>query len=214
MKLSRNMTKPTKWVCAHWSLRSAWAESAQADLSLCRAHTDFVGFVMSWLSYVWALYIVQYVPNVSMVTWFRLEWLFKDSNLLWYIFFICNLDETWWCIIKWHVLLRIWFLYAVDLSVCLRHKHDEIIRCRHMTLKQYCKFHRYSDTQKICCNHTKIWTMWLCHRVMSPNDADGMANSVDPDQTAPLGAVWSGSALFCPDLSVRKLRKITYEAWY
>ena len=23
---------------------------------------------------------------------------------------------------------------------------------------------------------------------MSPNDADGMANSVDPDQTAPLGA--------------------------
>ena len=38
---------------------------------------------------------------------------------------------------------------------------------------------------------------------MSPNDADGMANSVDPDQTAhnpdqtaPLWAVWSGSALF------------------
>ena len=38
---------------------------------------------------------------------------------------------------------------------------------------------------------------------MSQNDADGMANSVAPDQTAPapdqtapLGAVWSGSALF------------------
>ena len=31
---------------------------------------------------------------------------------------------------------------------------------------------------------------------MSPNDADGMANSVDPDQTAPAGAVLSGSALF------------------
>ena len=31
--------------------------------------------------------------------------------------------------------------------------------------------------------------MWLYHRLMSPNDADGMANSVDPDQTAPLGAV-------------------------
>ena len=29
--------------------------------------------------------------------------------------------------------------------------------------------------------------MWLYHRLMSPNDADGMANSVDPDQTAPLG---------------------------
>ena len=31
--------------------------------------------------------------------------------------------------------------------------------------------------------------MWLYHRVKNPNDADGMANSVDPDQTAPLGAV-------------------------
>ena len=37
---------------------------------------------------------------------------------------------------------------------------------------------------------------------MSPNDGDGMANSVDPDQTAAnsvdpdLAAVWSGSALF------------------
>ena len=31
---------------------------------------------------------------------------------------------------------------------------------------------------------------------MSPNNADRMANSADPDQTAPLGAVWSGFALF------------------
>ena len=31
--------------------------------------------------------------------------------------------------------------------------------------------------------------MWLYHRVMHLNHADGMANSVDPDQTAPLGAV-------------------------
>ena len=31
---------------------------------------------------------------------------------------------------------------------------------------------------------------------MGPKDADGMANSVGPDQTAPLGAVWSGSTLF------------------
>ena len=31
---------------------------------------------------------------------------------------------------------------------------------------------------------------------MRPKDADAIANSVDPDQTAPLGAVWSGTALF------------------
>ena len=30
--MSRDMTKPTKWVCAQWSLRSAWA-SAQSDQS-------------------------------------------------------------------------------------------------------------------------------------------------------------------------------------
>ena len=31
---------------------------------------------------------------------------------------------------------------------------------------------------------------------MHPKDADGMANSVEPDQTAPLETVSSGSALF------------------
>ena len=65
-----------------------------------------------------------------------------------------------------------------------------------MTATKYCKFPKYLDTEKICCNHSKIWTVWLYHTVMSPNDADGMANSIDPDQTAPQGAVWSGSALF------------------
>ena len=31
---------------------------------------------------------------------------------------------------------------------------------------------------------------------MHLNNADEMANSEDPDQTAPRGAVWSGSTLF------------------
>ena len=72
---------------------------------------------------------------------------------------------------------------------------------------------KYLDTQKICCNHSKILTMCLCHIVMSPNDADGMANSVDPDQTAPLGAVWSGSALFAQAYlseNLGSLRKILF----
>ena len=75
---------------------------------------------------------------------------------------------------------------------------------------KYHKFPKYSDTQKICCNHSKIWTMWLYHRVMSPNDADGMANSVDPDQTAPLGAVWSGSALFAQAYLSENLGSLRY----
>ena len=52
--------------------------------------------------------------------------------------------------------------------------------------------------------------MWLYHRVMSPNDADRMANSVDPDQTVPLGAVWSGSALFAQTCLSENLGKLWY----
>ena len=40
---------------------------------------------------------------------------------------------------------------------------------------------------------------------MSANNADGMTNSVDPDQTAPLEAVWSGSALFAQAYLSEKL---------
>ena len=40
---------------------------------------------------------------------------------------------------------------------------------------------------------------------MHPKDAAGIANSVDPDQTAP---IWVCTV--CPDLSVRKFRIITY----
>ena len=63
---------------------------------------------------------------------------------------------------------------------------------------------------KNCCNHFNIWTMWLYHRVMSPNDTDGMANSVDPDQTAPLGAVWSGSILFAQAYLSENLGSLRY----
>ena len=46
--------------------------------------------------------------------------------------------------------------------------------------------------------------MWLYHRVMSPNDADGMANGVDPDQE---NLIWVCTVR--PGISVRKLRIIT-----
>ena len=45
---------------------------------------------------------------------------------------------------------------------------------------------------------------------MSPNDADGMANSADPDQTAPRNSlIWVYTV--CPDLSVQKLRIVTVD---
>ena len=74
----------------------------------------------------------------------------------------------------------------------------------------YRKFPKYSDTQNICSNHSKIWTMWVYHTVMCPNDVDRMANSVDPDQTAPLRAVWSGSALFAQAYLSENLGSLRY----
>ena len=92
-----------------------------------------------------------------------------------------------------HGKAQIIFQYPV--TICILSRRLNRVMLNFLPLV-YCKFPKYSDTQKVCCSHSKIWTMWLYHRVMSPNDADGMANSVDPDQTAPL------------DISVRKLRII------
>ena len=43
---------------------------------------------------------------------------------------------------------------------------------------------------------------------MQIKDAEGIANRVDPDQTAPLQAVWSGSALFAQICLSEILRKL------
>ena len=45
---------------------------------------------------------------------------------------------------------------------------------------------------------------------MHPKDAVGIANSVDPDQTAPLGAVWSGSAMFAQNSLSKNLGTLRY----
>ena len=45
---------------------------------------------------------------------------------------------------------------------------------------------------------------------MHPKDAAGIANSVDPDQTAPLWAVWSGSALFTQTYLSENLGSVRY----
>ena len=151
-----DMTKPTEWLCAQqrlislirviavrmkkaWVLSyplsakrrlwSDWADS-QADLSLRWAHTQFVGFGVSWLIFFHPGFPWQRSRNFSSPSW------------------------------PWEL----------------------VIGCDHHDREDYCKFPKYSDTQNICCNHSKIWTMWLYHRVISPNDADGMANSVGPDQ--------------------------------
>ena len=67
------------------------------------------------------------------------------------------------------------------------------------------------DTQTNCCDYPiKIATMCFYHRMIQPNDADWMANSVGPDQTAPLGAVWSGSILFAQTCLSENLGSLGY----
>ena len=51
---------------------------------------------------------------------------------------------------------------------------------------------------------------------MHPRDAAGMANSVDPDQTAHLEAVWSVSTLFaqnCLSENLGPLRSLDKRFW-
>ena len=52
------------------------------------------------------------------------------------------------------------------------------------------------DTSNNCHNCLKNRKVWCNIALMHPKDADGMANSIDPDQTASSEAVWSWSALF------------------
>ena len=60
----------------------------------------------------------------------------------------------------------------------------------------YGKVPELSDARKLCCNLPKIQTKRPNLRVFRQKDANGITNSEDPDQTAHLGAVWSGSTLF------------------
>ena len=43
---------------------------------------------------------------------------------------------------------------------------------------------------------------------MSPSNADGMENSVDPDQTASQGALWFGSTPFAKAYLSENLRSL------
>ena len=53
----------------------------------------------------------------------------------------------------------------------------------------YRKVPKFSDTRNFCCNLPKIQTKRQNFRIFRQKDTNGMANSEDPDQTAPLGAV-------------------------
>ena len=69
-------------------------------------------------------------------------------------------------------------------------------------LSSYHKVPKFWDAQNLCCNLPKIQSKSPNIRVFRQKDANGIANSEDPYQTAPTGCT------VCPDLSVQKLRII------
>ena len=49
---------------------------------------------------------------------------------------------------------------------------------------QYCKIPKYPDTQYLCCTNSKTQTKGFYHGIMTlANNADGIANSCEPDHT-------------------------------
>ena len=73
----------------------------------------------------------------------------------------------------------------------------------------YRKVPKFSDARKLCCNQHKNQTKRQNLSIgYLFKDANGIANSEDPDQTAPLGDSFRSSLIWvctvCPDLSVQK----------
>ena len=58
-------------------------------------------------------------------------------------------------------------------------------------------FYKFLDARKLCCNQPKIDTTGASLRVLHQKDANGKANSEDPDQTAPLVFTPIAKILFC-----------------
>ena len=56
-------------------------------------------------------------------------------------------------------------------------------------MMKYREVPKFSDARKLCCNLPKIQTKSPNLREFRQKDANRKANSEDPDQTAPLGAV-------------------------
>ena len=82
----------------------------------------------------------------------------------------------------------------------------------------YRKNSKIWDTSNNCHNCPKIEKVWCNIAFMHRKDADGMANSVDPDQTASLEAVWSWSALFAETYLSQYIEFVRYteraRLWY
>ena len=156
--------------------------------------------VQEYLPICWGLCLADRMPSHVHICCHR--YTSHMSTSCWCTGYSCNKKATQWLQFNYITI-------TFQLQYRVRSLANRTIS--HVTFPQAVGTH----TQNICCNHSIIWIMWLYYRVMSPNNADGMANSVDPDQTAPLGAVWSGavwsgSALFAQAYPSKNLGSLRY----
>ena len=101
----------------------------------------------------------------------------------------------------------IWVFAGCTLTLLVLSCRGSYVYCTTIKIKQI-----HTPKNLLYSYHTKIWRRWLYHRVLHPKDAKGLANSIDPDQTSPLGAVWGavwyGSILFAQICLSKKLRPL------
>ena len=81
-------------------------------------------------------------------------------------------------------------------------------------MQYYRKVPKFSDARKLCCNLPKIQTKRPNLGIFHQKVANGIANSEDPDQTAPLGAVLSLSAVFVQTCLSENLESLRYSGKY
>ena len=74
----------------------------------------------------------------------------------------------------------------------------------------YCKNSKNWDTWNNYHNCPTIGTVGFYSAAWCSKDADRITNREDPDQTAPWGAVWSGSALFAQTYLSQYLKLLRY----
>ena len=162
------MTKPTKWLCAQWKLRSVWAPAqsdqsplstwrklgslathwahcedsdAQADLSLCWAHNHF-GFVM--------LQLICNLTSFHTTRWWELFYFYELEMLLLvfqqdaYVFYFCwILYSRYVCSITFNNFCHIMSDQFYSAPSWKRHAPDTGHNIALITLSWRCITHSY-----------------------------------------------------------------------
>ena len=183
MTVRQAKTQISLGICPVWSEPSLCTQWVAKDLSFLHADSDdwvFTGRTATLLVLSWSG-----SNMLSKLNFTGYGMIPPTQILLWNRILWPRLFQSFWAKLKMSPMLILF-------SPC----------------SMYLKFLKYSDTQKMCCNHSKIWTMWLYYRIMSPNDADGMTQCRPwSDCSSRCSLIWVCTVSL--GISVWKLRIIT-----